>query len=134
MAHQSFNFQKFQGAQILIFVYENWHAASFYIKEQRQKYKFGIWLLKSTILDPWKSAFLVFEENPQIFFFFMFRLWFSFLLIRRMISLPTFEDKNLPAYLLKNNRRTNVFLVSIFENAQKKLVTIKNAILAVFGS
>ena len=47
---------------------ENWHGASFYIKEQTQKYKFEIWLLKSTILDPQKSAFLVFEEKPQNFF------------------------------------------------------------------
>ena len=46
------------------FFYENWHAASFYIKEQTQKYKFEIRLLKSTILDPLKKAFLVFEENP----------------------------------------------------------------------
>ena len=29
-----------------------------------EKYKCEIWLLKSTILDPQKSAFLVFEENP----------------------------------------------------------------------
>ena len=55
-------FKKIQGAQILIFFAENWHEASFYIKEQTQKYKFEIWLFKSTILDPRKSAFLVFEE------------------------------------------------------------------------
>ena len=29
-----FIFNKFQGAQILIFIYENWHEASFYNKEQ----------------------------------------------------------------------------------------------------
>ena len=57
-------FKKIQGAQILIFFAENWHEASFYIKEQTQKYKFEIWLFKSTILDPRKSAFLVFVENP----------------------------------------------------------------------
>ena len=33
-------FKKFQGAQILIFLGENWHRASFYIKEQMQKNKF----------------------------------------------------------------------------------------------
>ena len=33
-------FKKFQGAQILIFLDENWHRASFYIKEQMQKNKF----------------------------------------------------------------------------------------------
>ena len=37
-----FILKKFQGAQILIFFDENWHAASFYIKEQTQKYKFEI--------------------------------------------------------------------------------------------
>ena len=42
--------------------------------------------------------------------FFLFWIWFSF----------------------KNNRRTNVLLVGMFENAQKKLFTVKNAILAVF--
>ena len=39
---QSFHFQKIQGAQILIFFCENWHDASFYIKEQTQKNKFEI--------------------------------------------------------------------------------------------
>ena len=47
-----FIFNKFQGAQILIFICENWHEASFYNKEQAQKYIFEIQLLKSTILDP----------------------------------------------------------------------------------
>ena len=63
-AHARFHFQKISGAQILIFFCENWHEASFYIKEQTQKYKFKIWLLKSTILDPQKIEILVFEENP----------------------------------------------------------------------
>ena len=45
-----FIFKKLQRAQILIFFDENWHAASFYIKEQTQKYKCEIWLLKTTIL------------------------------------------------------------------------------------
>ena len=60
-----FIFKKIQRAQILIFCCETWHGPSFYIKEQTQKYTFDIWLFKSTILDPQKSAFLVFEENPQ---------------------------------------------------------------------
>ena len=59
-----FIFKKLQGAQILIFFDENSRGASFYIKEQTQKYKFEIRLLKRTILDPQKSALLVFEENP----------------------------------------------------------------------
>ena len=64
-----FILKKFQGAQILIFFDENWNGASFYINEQTQKYKYEIWLLKSTILDPQKSAFWVFEENPHKQFF-----------------------------------------------------------------
>ena len=52
-----FVFKKIPGVQILIFFHENWHAAFFYIKKQTQKYKFEIWLLNSTILDPGKSAF-----------------------------------------------------------------------------
>ena len=39
---QSFPFKKFHGAQILIFLDENWHGASVYIKEQTQKYKYEI--------------------------------------------------------------------------------------------
>ena len=95
-----FIFKKFQGSQILISFCENWHEASFYNKEQMQKYKFEIRLLKDTILDPRKSAFLVLKKTPQNLFFFVFRLRFSF----------------------NNNRRTNVLLVSNFENAQKKVI------------
>ena len=40
------------------------HDASFYIKEQTQKNKFEIRVLKTTILAPQKSVFLVFEEKP----------------------------------------------------------------------
>ena len=51
---------------MLIFFCENRHYASFYIKEQSQKNKFKIWVLKTTILDPRKSAFWVFKEkNPK---------------------------------------------------------------------
>ena len=63
-AHQSYYFQKIPGGPNINIFCENWHGASFYIKEHMQKYKFEIWLLKSTILDPRKSEFLVFEENP----------------------------------------------------------------------
>ena len=63
-ARQSFHFKKIPGGPNINILDENLHAASFYIKEQTRKYKFEIWLLKSTILDPPKSAFLVFEENP----------------------------------------------------------------------
>ena len=34
----------------------------------------------------------------------------------------------------KNNRRTNFLLGDIFENAQQKLLIVKNAILAVFNA
>ena len=47
-----------------MFFGENWHDASFYIKEQTQNNKFEIWVLKTTNLDPQKSMFLVFEEKP----------------------------------------------------------------------
>ena len=68
---------------------ENWHEASFYIKEQTQKNKFEIWVLKTTILDPWKSASLVFEEkHPN-------KICFGF-------------DS-----AFQNNRGTNVLLVGI---------------------
>ena len=106
-ACQSFTFsQNSRGPKYYIFC-ENWHAASFYIKEQTHKCKFEIWLLKSTstILDPRKSRFLVFVETPppqkkKKIHFFVFWPWFSFL----------------------NNRHTNVLMFSNFENAQKKLM------------
>ena len=61
---QSFHFQKIPwGLNINIFC-ENRHEAFFYIKKQTQKYKFEIRVLKTTILDPRNSAFLVFEEKP----------------------------------------------------------------------
>ena len=47
-----FIFKKFQGAQLLKFIGENWHAASLYNKEQTQKYKFEIWLLKKYHFGP----------------------------------------------------------------------------------
>ena len=64
-AHAKFSFSKvFQGAQILIFFDENWQGASLYIKEQTQKYKFEIWILKSTILDPRKLGFWFLKKTP----------------------------------------------------------------------
>ena len=70
-----------RGPKILIFFCENWHGASFYIKEQTQKYKF------ETV------RFWFWRKPPQKMFFFVFRFWFSF----------------------KNNRHTNILLVSIIE-------------------
>ena len=52
--------------------------------------------MKRTDVQPWFFGF--WRKTPQQFFFFVFQSWFSF----------------------KNNRRTNVLLVSIFENALKK--------------
>ena len=37
-------------------------------------------------------------------------------------------------FSFKNNRRTNFLLGDIFENAQQKLLIVKNAILAVFNA
>ena len=68
--NQSFNFQKIPGGpNFHIFLCENWHLASFYNKEQTQKYKFEIWVLKTTILGPQKSVFLVFDEKFRTKFF-----------------------------------------------------------------
>ena len=66
-ACQSFHLQKFQGAQILIFVDQHWHIASFYIKEQTQKYKFEIWLLKVPFWTPKKVHFWFLKKIPEIF-------------------------------------------------------------------
>ena len=41
-AHQSYYFQKIPGGPNINIFCENWHGASFYIKEQTQKYKFEI--------------------------------------------------------------------------------------------
>ena len=41
-ACQSLHFQKITGGPNIIIFCENWHEASFYIKEQLQKYKFEI--------------------------------------------------------------------------------------------
>ena len=41
----------------------------FYTKEQAMKYKFEIWVLKTTILEPQKNTFLVFDEKPTNKFF-----------------------------------------------------------------
>ena len=52
---------------MLIFFCENQHEASFYIKEQMQKYKFEIWVLKTTILDPQKARFFSRVGHSVIF-------------------------------------------------------------------
>ena len=61
---QGFHFQKIPGGLNIITYCENQHVASFYIKKQIQKNKFEIRFLKTSILDPQKSTFLVFEEKP----------------------------------------------------------------------
>ena len=94
-----FIFEKFQGAQISIFFCENWYEASSYNIEQTQKYEFEIWVSKLFYFHPRKSVFLIFKEKHPIFFFFVFRLWFS----------------------LKNNKHKIVMLFGIFENAPKKI-------------
>ena len=69
---------------------------------------------------PKKCVFGFCRKPPKKFVFFLFRPWFSF----------------------KNNRRTNVLLVSIFENAQKsywpskkpflQFLAVNNGFLCVF--
>ena len=98
-ARQSFNFQNNPGGLNINIFGENRHDASFYIKEQTQKNKFEILVLKTTILGPLKRVFLVFDEKHQ---------QKNFLRVWALIQ-------------LKNNRGTNVLLVSIFENTLKKL-------------
>ena len=56
--------------------------------------------LKVPFWTPEKVCFGFWRKPPKQFFFFVFRLWFSFI----------------------NNRRTNDLLVGIFENAQKKVI------------
>ena len=92
-----FIFKNFQGAQILIFFYEYWHGASFYIKEQTKKYKFENWLVKSTILDPLKKCVFGFCRKPPKK---------CFLRVSALIQ-------------RKNNRRTNVSCL-VFLKTHKK--------------
>ena len=50
-----FSFSKIPGGPNINNFCETWHEASFYIKEQMQKNKFEILVLKTTILDPQKA-------------------------------------------------------------------------------
>ena len=96
-------------SQISILFFENWHDASFYIKEQRQKNKFKIWVLKTAILDSRKSAFLVFEgKTPNYFFSSCFG-----------------SDSAL------NTIDAQMSFSRYFWKCTKKLLIIKNTILAV---
>ena len=84
-----------------MFFCESRQEASFYIKEQ----KFEIRVLKLLFWTPEKARFLFLKKKNPKKSFIVFRLWFSF----------------------KNNWRTNVLLVGIFE---KKLLAVKNNICA----
>ena len=55
-----FIFKKYQGAQILIFLCENWHEASFYIKERMQENKFDILSFKNYYFGPPKKRVFAF--------------------------------------------------------------------------
>ena len=60
-----FSFSKhFQGAQILIFFVKIGVELPFTLKNKCRSTNSKFVLLKSTILDPLKSAFFVFEEKP----------------------------------------------------------------------
>ena len=77
-----------------------------------QKNKFEIWVLKTTILDPRKSALLVFEEKPHKN---VFSLCFGFHSALKTIV----AQMSLRWYFWKRT--------------EKKLLADKKAILAVFG-
>ena len=106
-----FIFKIFQGAQILIFLVKICMELPLTLENKcrnaKNFKKVPYWY--RTILDPWKSVFLVFEENPKKKFSFVFPLWFSF----------------------KNNRRTNVFGL-LFLNTQKKSLFLKIPIKITF--
>ena len=60
---QSFHFQKIPGGLNINIFCENWHEASFYIKEQTHQKNRNLRFI-NYFLDPQKSTFSVFEEEP----------------------------------------------------------------------
>ena len=78
-----------------------------------QKYKIEIWVLKTTILDPQKSLFLVSEENPP----------------KNSFSKCFGFDS-----ALKTIDAQMSFWSVFLKTHLKKLFAFKNDILAVFGS
>ena len=64
--------------------------ASFYIKEQTQKYKFEIWLFKSISLDPQKVSFWFLKKTPLSTFSRKNEITIPSLLSRRAKE-PTYE-------------------------------------------
>ena len=85
-ARNSFHFQKIPvGLNINICYVKICLKLPFTLKNKLKENKNEIWVLKITVLNPRKSAFLVFEEKTPKQKIFVFLLWFSF----------------------KNNRRTN---------------------------
>ena len=102
-APQSFHFQKIPGGPNINFYW--WKLAwSFLLHKKNAEIQIWIWLLKSTNMDPQKSGFLVFEENPPTFFFsscFRFNLalktieaqmffWLIFLFVFKILIKITF--------------------------------------------
>ena len=72
---QSFYLQKTPWGLNINNFCENWHDASFYIKEQTQENKFEIRVLKTTIFGPPKKRVFGFlRKKPQNLVFFVFRL------------------------------------------------------------
>ena len=110
--------------------------ASFYIKEQIQKYKFEIWLLKSTyntILDPTKTVFLVFEENPLKTIFSLCSCFDSALktIDTQMFFWLVCLKMHKKSYWPSKSPFWPLVFLCVFKNTDfKKLLTIKNAILA----
>ena len=66
-----------------------------------QKYKFEIWVLKLPFWTPEKAHFWFKKKKTKTNFFFMFRLWFSFI----------------------NNRRTNVLSSVFLKTHWKKAIS-----------
>ena len=82
------------GMRIKVFIFQKFQGPKYTSTTKIFKFEF----LKTIYFDPSKSAFWVFKDKNQTNVFFVVRLWLRF----------------------KNNRRANVLLVGIFENAPKK--------------
>ena len=96
---QSFHFKKIPGGlSINIFWWKSAWCFLLHKRTNTEKQIRNLSFSKLLFWTPEKACFWFLKKNPQTIFFFVFWLWFSF----------------------KNNRRTNVLLVGIFENTLKE--------------
>ena len=58
--------RKIEDRKIERLTYQPFADMHIFNKEQAYKIKLKIWALKTTFLDPWKNAFLVFKEKPPL--------------------------------------------------------------------